>query len=449
MNLIRLSLLTITVLTTTASYADDWPHWLGPDHDGVWRESGITESLPSDPSQLNVKWRIPCDLGYSGPAVANGKVYLFEYERTKGEITNNPGGVDKLQGIERLRCLDAETGDELWKYEYDCPYRISYPSGPRCTPTVDGEVVYLLGTMGDLTCLNTSDGSLVWKKSFKDDHGVDPPFWGHSAHPLVDGDTLYCMVGGEGSIAVALDKRTGEEKWRALSAYTVGYCPPSMIVHNGQKHLVIFHPEAVNGLNPATGESLWNVPIKPEYGMSIAQPNLIGDKLFTSGYGGGVSVFFKLPEADEEPEILWSGTPKTSLSSANATPAVDSRGEVIFGCHANGSILVAVDVKTGERLWTTRGPTLSNTKDRRARHGTVFITRQGDSDNYWLMSESGDLVLAELTAEAYQEIGRVRILEPSGNTFGRDVVWSYPAYANRCIYARNDNEIVCIDLSAE
>ncbi len=449
MNLTRIAFLLLGVFTTTLALADDWPHWMGPGHDGVWRETGIVENLPSDPKDLNVKWRVPCDLGYSGPAVSNGRVYVFEYEKSQGEITNNPGGKDKLKGTERLRCLDASSGNEIWRYEYDRPYRVSYPSGPRCTPTVDDDHVYILGTMGDLTCLKTADGSVVWKKSFKKDYDAGAPLWGHSAHPLVDGDTLYCMVGGEGSVAVALDKQTGEEKWRALSAYKVGYCPPSMISHQGEKQLVIFHPEAVNGLNPASGEVLWSVPIKPEFGMSIAQPNLIGDHLFTSGYGGGVSVYFKLPEGDEEPEIIWSGTPKTSVSAANATPIVDSRGEVIYGCHANSSILVAVDVETGERLWSTREPTLSDAKNRRARHGTAFLVRQGDSDNYWLMSENGDLIVANLTVEGYNEISRVNILEASGGTFGRSVVWSHPAYANRCIYARNDKEIVCIDLSAK
>lgn len=437
---------TLVLLSLTSfSQAEDWPRWRGAMGDAIWRESGIIETLPAE---LPVVWRVPCELGYSGPAVADGKVYLFEYEKKSGTVTNNPGGRDELTGVERLRCLDANSGEEFWSYEYDRPYNVSYPSGPRCTPTVDGEKVYLLGTEGDLTCLSTADGSLIWKKSFADEYGAVTPLWGHSAHPLVDGDTLYCLVGGEGSIAVAFNKNTGEELWRTLSSYDVGYAPPTMIEHNGEKQLLVFHPEAISGLVPKTGESLWSVPIKPEYGMSIAQPIKTGNRIFATGYGGGVSVCFELPdESGVEPNILWSGTPKTSLSAANATPVIDKSGEVIYGCHANGSLFVAVDLKDGNRLWSTQKPTLS--KASRARHGTAFLVRQGDTDRYWLASETGDLILAKLTPEKYEELGRVSLVAPSGETFGRSVVWSHPAFANQCVYARNDEEIVCYSLAAE
>ena len=210
-------------LVCSSVRGDDWPQWRGPNRDGVWRESGLLTDMPS--GELPVRWRVPVDLGYAGPAVADGKVYLFEYEKRSGTIKNNPGGRADLEGLERLRCLDASSGDELWRHEYDRPYKLSYPSGPRCTPTVDGDRVYTLGAEGDLICLNTGDGSVVWSKSFAEEYGAETPIWGHSAHPLVDGDTLYCVVGGQGSVAVAFDKMTGAEKWRALSAYEAGVLP--------------------------------------------------------------------------------------------------------------------------------------------------------------------------------------------------------------------------------
>lgn len=450
----RLCLVLLLVSSAGLTTAADWPHWRGPRHDAVWREEGLIESLPE--GELDTTWRVPCELGYAGPAVADGRVYLFEYERSRGEITDNPGARDKLEGVERLRCLVSETGEEVWRHEYDRPYFVSYPSGPRCTPTVDGDRVYILGSEGDLKCLSTADGSVVWSKSFVDDYAAPTPQWGHSAHPLVDGDTLYCLVGGEGSVAVAFDKFTGEEKWRALSAPSInnecGYCPPTMIMNRGVNQLVVFHPEAVCGLDPETGEQAWSVPIRSSYGMSIAQPikldSLDGPTLFVTGYGGP-SVHFRLPAGGEEPQIVWNGSPKTSVSAANATPTKSAHAGLLYGIDANSSSLCAINMVNGERLWQTQKPTLGSDARSRARHGTVFAVRENDSARFWLASETGDLILARLTPEKYEEIGRKRLLEPTGDAFGRPVWWSHPAFAEKAIFARNDKEIVRVNLAAE
>ncbi len=438
---LRTTCILATLPLSGMTRGDDWPQWRGPSRGGVWNESGVRSDMPTD--KLPVRWRVPAALGYAGPAVAGGKVFLFEYERLTGKIKNDPGSRTKLEGLERLRCLNAATGKELWRHEYDRTYHVSYPSGPRCTPTVDGDRVYILGAEGDLKSLRTEDGKVVWEKSFHEEYGVESPLWGHSAHPLVYGDAVYCLVGGEGSIVVAFDKQTGAEKWRALSAYEPGYCPPSMMEIGGRLQLVIFHPKAVSGLDPVSGEVIWSVPIEPSYGMSIAQPLLAGNRLFAAGYNN--SVCFALPVGVEEPEVLWAGTPKTSISSANASPIFD--GELIYGIDANDSALVAIDPATGERLWQTKVPTVG--EGGRGRHGTTFIVRQGETDRYWLFNEQGDLILARLRAAGYEELGRQRILEPTGEAFGRSVVWSHPAFAERAVFARNDKEIVCVDLSAE
>ena len=138
--------------------AEDWPQWLGPNRDATYAEQDVRTAIPE--SGLPVRWRVPCATGYSGPAVVDGRVYLFEYEITDGELTFAAGRPDELKGTERVRCLDAQSGEELWSYEYDCPYRVSYGGGPRCTPTVDGGLVYTLGAEGDLSCLKADDGSL-------------------------------------------------------------------------------------------------------------------------------------------------------------------------------------------------------------------------------------------------------------------------------------------------
>ena len=124
-------------------YGDDWPQWMGPRRDGVWRESGLVATIPA--GGLPVKWRVPVKGGYSGPAVADGRVYLTDYDRPAGPLGNAPNDRTQLAGRERVLCVDAATGDLLWEHAYDCRYGISYAAGPRCTPTVADGKVYSLG----------------------------------------------------------------------------------------------------------------------------------------------------------------------------------------------------------------------------------------------------------------------------------------------------------------
>src|SRR5690606_27844020 len=130
---------------------------------------------------------------------------------SNGALLNNPGGRNELTGQERVWCLDANDGSVLWKYEYDCLYRLSYASGPRATPTVADGRVYVLGAMGHLTCLDAQSGQVIWRKDFTQEYSADVPIWGFAGHPLVDEGTVYCLVGGPGSVAVAFDAATGEE----------------------------------------------------------------------------------------------------------------------------------------------------------------------------------------------------------------------------------------------
>lgn len=418
--------------------ADDWPQWLGPRRDSVWREDGIVDRFPD--GGLEVLWRTPVELGYAGPAVAGGKVFVTDFSRDSGNIENNPGGRAELAGKERVFCLDAETGREIWKQEYDCKYAVSYPSGPRCTPTVDGDLVFTLGTEGNLLCLNVADGRIVWKKNLTEEYETKTPIWGFAAHPLVDGDLLYCVVGGEGSVAVAFDKRTGREVWRKLTAPEPGYCPPTMIQHAGRKQLLIWHPTAINALNPADGEVYWSIKLRPKYAMSITAPRKSGNLLFASGIGHEAAVI-KLDDNQPAAEILWRGKTKKAVYCANSTPFVEDK--VIYGVDCHSGALIAANLEDGERLWETFEAT---TGTRRASHGTAFLVKH--QDRFFLFNEAGDLILAQLTRSGYNELDRFHVLEPTGEAFGRDVVWSHPAFADRCVFVRNDQELVCVNLAA-
>jgi outer membrane protein assembly factor BamB len=426
--------------TGSVVQADNWSGWLGSQRDGVYRETGVIDEIPS--TGLEIRWRKSIAGGYAGPAVADGKVYVFDYAKESGKAFNDPGQRATLQGKERLTVMDATTGEQVWQHAYDRTYSISYPAGPRCTPTVDGEHVYILGSEGDLKCLKTADGDVVWSRSFTKDFGADVPIWGFAAHPLVDGDTLYCMVGGQGQTVVAFDKMTGEVKWKALSA-AAGYCPPRIVQAGGTRQLLVFHPQGVEGLNPESGESYWNVPMKPSYEMSIAQPMIDGDLMYVSSIHTE-AVLVELDPSKPAAKELWRGEAKNAVHCSNAPPVfVDG---VIYGTDCLQGSLIAVDSKDGSRIWETFAATKPDEK-RFIKHGTAFVTRLGESDRFLLMSENGDLIIARLSASGYEEKGRFHVLDPTNESFGRPVVWSHPAYAEKTAFVRNDKEIVAVDLA--
>jgi outer membrane protein assembly factor BamB len=432
----------LSSLSLTAASADDWPQWMGPGRDGRWNETGIIEKFPAGGAKI--LWRTPIAGGYSGPAFAAGKVYVTDYVRAAGEAKNDPGSRAELQGQERVLCLDAASGQILWKHEYDCTYKISYPAGPRATPTVADGKVYTLGAEGNLLCLDAARGKVLWEKDLQAEYKIEAPFWGFSAHPLVDGERLICLVGGQGSVAVAFDKNTGQQIWKALStsASDAGYCPPTIIEAAGKRQLLIWDPTTLSSLNPKTGEVYWSQPLAPQYNMSICAPQKSADYLYTSGIGK-LAVLFKLDRDKPGIEEVWSAKPNTAVFCANSTPLID--GQTIYGSDCEVGCLRAVDLATGKRLWETFAPTTGG--ERRDSHGTAFLTKNGD--RYFLFSETGDLVIARLSPEKYEEISRAHILEPTGEAFGRPVVWSHPAYANRCAFVRNDKEIVCVSLAKQ
>lgn len=416
-----------------AAAADDWPHFLGPRMNSEWPESGLIETFPAEGPP--VMWRQKIATGYGGPAVSQGRVVVMDYVIRGGDPTPNPARRNQLQGVERVLCLDAATGQELWKVEYDEAYHISYPGGPRCTPTIDGDHVYTLGAEGRLMCLRLKDGSEAWSRRLKDDFKLaEAPFWGYSSHLLVHGDLVYSLVGGAGSVVVAFNKHTGAETWRALTADEPGYCPPVLIRRNAIAQLIVWTPADINGLDPQTGELHWSFPLTPQYGMSIAPPRLEGDYLFASGIGAA-SILIRLHQDRPTAELIWNGKGfNTSFS-----PIYSAEGYA-YGVDQGGK-LRCIELLTGRRLWETTEPT---TGERPANSGSGFIVRNGD--RFFIAGENGVLTIARMTPEKYETISAARLLEPTQDSFGRPVVWCQPAFANGCVYWRNDREIICVSL---
>lgn len=262
----------LCVLQANRSSADeqDWPHWLGTKHDAVWRETGLVSRFPKEP--LEPMWRTPVSGGFSGPTVVGKRVFVTDFVLKTGTSNNLASGSESVSGQERVLALDAETGKPLWTHSYPVAYSVSYPSGPRTSPVVHDKRVYTVGTDGDLLCLSADDGSVIWSKNFRKDYGVETPFWGHSAHPFVLGDTLVCLVGARQAIVVAFDLNNGKERWRALSGKEPGYAPPTVATFGSKQTLLVWHPESLNALNPKDGSLIWSLPMTADYGMSVTAP---------------------------------------------------------------------------------------------------------------------------------------------------------------------------------
>ena len=441
------TLMSFTFLTTMVS-ADEWPQWLGPQRDSVWRETGIVKKFPAQGPPI--RWRTPIGRGYAGPAVAADRVYITDRKLAKRERNpDNPFLRGTVPGTERILCLDIADGRILWTHEHDCVYTVSYPSGPRTTPVIADGKVYTLGAEGHLFCLDAANGDVLWSRELKNDYDIQSPVWGFSASPLLDGDRLICLVGGPGSVVVAFHKDSGKEIWRALSAMEPGYCPPMIYEAGGKRQLILWHPEAINSLDPKTGEVYWTEPFKVRSGLTIPTPRKLGNLLFITSFYNG-PMMLELDESLPKARLLWKGNSHSErktdkLHSIMCTPFLQDG--YIYGVGSYGQ-LRCLTVDTGKRVWESLEATGStgNVRNHTDRWANAFLIKHGD--RFFVANEKGDLIIAKLTPQGYQEISRAHLLEPTNPMAGRDVVWAHPAFANRQVFMRNDEEIICVDLAA-
>ncbi len=417
----------VAALLGAPAPADDWPQWRGPKRDGIWRETGIATRLPA--GALAHVWRTPIGPGYAGPAVAGGRVFVLD--RQKSEHT------------ERVLCLDAKTGAVLWTHAYPCRYRdISFDSGPRCTPTVAGGKVYTVGTMGDLHCLETETGKVRWAKDYVEDFGARVQVWGVAAAPLVDGERVIAVTGGSGgAMVVAFHKDTGAELWRALPEQHPGYSTPILIETGGARQLVVWLTAEAAGLDPATGAVLWRreFPCKDPI---VSTPLFAEDKLLLSAFYNGSRMFRMEGGA---PVPLWAGKSSSEMEAetdglhALMCPPMMAGGHV-YGVCSYGA-LRCLDAETGARVWETHAAT------GQGRWWNAFLVMHGERT--FIVNEQGELIIAKLTAQGYEELSRAQLLAPTSKVLSRTVVWSHPAFAYRHVFARNDREIVCASLAED
>jgi outer membrane protein assembly factor BamB len=426
--------LIVAICIIIPALAEDWPEWRGKGRVGVWNESGILDRFPE--KGLTVLWRTPIKSGYAGPAVAAGRVFVTDFESSTGS-----------RGKERAICLDEKSGKILWTRSWEANYGgMMYPYGPRATPTVDGDQIYVVGAAGKLLCLKTQTGDVVWEKDYAKDYRMDLPLWGITGAPLVDGNRLIALVGGQpDAMVVAFDKMTGKEIWRALPTNSdPGYCQPVIFDAAGVRQLIIWHPKAVASLNPESGKVNWQQPFNITMGMTVATPVLSGSYLLVSAFYNG-SMLLDLAPA-EGVKVMWQSKNNNEINTDDLhavinTPVID--GDYIYGICSYGQFR-CLKLKTGERVWETM-----DVIKEKARWASGLIVRQGD--RYFINNDRGELIIAKLSPQGYQEISRTQLIKPTTTPGNRrelgGVNWSQPAYANRCIYARNDEEIISASLA--
>jgi len=406
-------------------FATDWPQWRGANRDAVWTESGIVEKLPH--TGLKVLWRAPIAMGYSSPVIVAGKVYLSDAELKKPMVR------------ERVHCLGADSGKALWTYSYehlvpDWFFTEEQARGPGATPIVRKGKVYALDLFGNLVCLETRHGNVVWKKNLKEEFQMKET--SVDASPLIEGDLLILMIGGKGGAGiVALDRNTGREVWRALDE-AVTWSSPIVIDAGGVWQLIVWSQQSVSSLNPANGKLYWQEATSTGGSpgtAGVSTPVFQNSYLLVSGW------MFQLEKDRPAAKTLWPegrGVSRRILSDTSTGLLLD---DYVYSAKTGGEFL-CLKAATGEEMWKTS--TVTDLINGASIHATVH------GDSAFLFNDRGELIQTRLAPGGYEEISRTKLIEPTSPFGGRKVAWAAPAFAHQNVYARNDQELICVSLAA-
>jgi len=421
----------VGLLLAVPTSGADWPQWRGPDRNGIWREQGIVEKFET--SQFETRWQAKIANGYSGPTVANGRVYVTDRLASSTQV-------------ERVHCFDAMTGNKIWSYDYECKYeRVEHRDGPRASVTIDENRAYSLGTMGHFFCFDAANGEVLWSKELNAEYNIRMPLWGIAASPLVENNLVVVQIGGkDNACIVAFDKVTGKERWRALND-SASYSAPIVIEQAGKRVLVCWTGERVVGLEPLTGKLYWQYSFPPaRIGQNIATPVFKNNYLFVSSFFDG-SLLLKVNPDKLSVEKVWQRRGPNerntdSLHCCISTPVLQA--DYIYGVDSYGE-LRCLDLHTGDRIWESLDAVP------KARWANIHMVRH--EDKIWMFNERGELIISKLSPNGFHEISRTKLINPTQGQLSQrgGVCWSHPAFAYKHIFVRNDEKLLCVDLSAK
>jgi outer membrane protein assembly factor BamB len=413
----------LALLLPLAVTSADWPQWRGPNRDGVWNESGILQTFPAD--GLNVRWRAAVGPGWSSPVVVGGRVFLTDMR------------LEKPRAWERIQCFRESTGKLLWNRESELVYPEwafipEHGGGPAATPIVEAGRIFWFGRSGKVDCLDVRNGKVIWEIQLGRKYEIG--ILSCRGSPLIEGNLLILFAGGKpGACVIALDKRTGKEVWKALDD-PLSNSSPLIIVAGGKRQLIVWTGSSVTSLNPATGETYWREAMVTSSNDSIPTPVVQKNRLLISG------LMLELDNNRPEARMLWPETvaPSKRILSNTSTPML--QGDYVYSAKSSGE-LVCLEAGTGKQVWGTTNVT-------ELKFGaSIHLTPNGDVT--FLFTDEGNLILAGLAPAGYREISRVHLLEPTSVLGTRRLAWVPPVYVNRCVFARNDEELVCASMAAK
>lgn len=403
-------------LLVTAAQAADWPRWRGPLGDG---HATTSEKVPSKlPAELKTTWRVPAGPGLASPVVAAGKVFAF----------------DNQDGQETLRALAVTDGKEIWRQAVDSPFTDSQgPTGPRCTPVVDADRVYVVSCKGELQCRSVADGKLVWRTRYTDDFGAvftgekgntaGAARHGNDGSPLVDGDLLIACAGGmKGAGIVAFDKRSGAVRWKSQDDQA-GYAPPVVATLAGTRQYVCFTAEAVIGLAASDGKLLWRFPVKTAFGRHVTTPVVLGDIVAVASHTAGL-MGLKIESEGGGQKVSQAWVSKDGAMNFSSPVRV---AETLYGLGPSKD-LVAVDLPTGNKRWSQEG--WFTTSADKAYAGFLVL-----GGNVLTLTDGGTVGLFAADATTFKELGRVQVCGAN---------WCNPAYSDGRLYLRDAKNWHCV-----
>ncbi len=387
----------LLVLFCLSARADEWPHWRGPQRNGISVETGWREVWPKEGP--TIAWKAKVGLGFSSFAVAGGRAFTLGH----------------AEGQDTVWCFEAASGKILWKHSYPAELGDKYfEGGTTGSPTVAGQHVFVLSRWGDTFCFEAATGKVVWSKNVQMETGVPIPDWGFTGAPLVHENLVVLNVGNAG---LALDKATGKVIWQSAKK-NAGYSTPLPIQRDGKSLALLGNATSYVAVNLPDGKEAWRVRWVTEFGVNAADPIFEGDRMFiATGYGKG-GALFKLGAG--EPEQLW----KTKKLRTQLNPAVLFNGYLygIDGDTTEKASLKCLDFATGDEKWTQ--PNFGS--------GAAIVA----DGKLIALSGTGELLVAPATPSGFKPTARAQVLGGK--------CWTAPVLANGLIYCRNSRGDVAV-----
>jgi outer membrane protein assembly factor BamB len=386
--------------------AYDWPQFLGPERDGVYRGPVLAETWGT--TGPRVVWRKQIGQGLSGPVVVQGRLILFH----------------RVSNREVVEAFDARTGVAQWQYGYPTSYRddFGFDEGPRAVPVVADGVVYTFGAEGQLHAIDLATGKRIWSEDTMRRFNVPKGFFGAAGSPLVENGRVLANIGGPNAGIVTFDAKTGKVLW-AVTNDGASYSSAIGATIAGRRSAIFLTRNRLVGLDPATGSLQFQRDWRARQAASVnvATPVIVGDLIFVSAeYGPGAAV---LRVDGSNLTALWASD--EVLSNHYATSVYHDG--YLYGFHGRQEFspsFRAVEFRTGKVRWSQD----------RFQGGSVTLA----GDRLLILRETGELILAKASPDAFQPLARAQVLPPT--------LRAYPALADGLLYVRNDNTLVCLDL---